>query len=132
MIESYRIFFSHGGEDTYIVTNFLQPRIEATGAFVFVDDGQIEYGDDFQGRILEELRGCKELLVLLTMSSLNRPWVFAEIGAALIQNKRIVAIRYGPTESQLQELGILSLLGTTRLLRMEDFDVYLGQLGSRI
>lgn len=93
----YRLFFSHGGDDTYIVENFLKPKVESSGASVFLDAGQIQYGDDFRQMILAELMQCEELLVLFTKSSLRRPWVLAEVGATLIRSKRIVAITYGPS-----------------------------------
>jgi TIR domain len=128
----YRIFFSHGGDDTFIVKEFLRPKVESSGASVFVDAGRIEYGDDFREVIFKELSRCDELLVLLTPSSLQRPWVIAEIGAILVRGKRVVAIRYGPTESELQNLGVLSPLGTKSLLRMDDFDEYVKQLTRRV
>lgn len=129
---AYRLFFSHGGDDTFIVKEFLKPKVEGAGAMVFVDAGRLEYGDDFREIILRELSQADELLVLLTPSSIRRPWVVAEIGATLIRQRRVVAVRYGPTESELQELGILSLLGTKTLLRMEDFDNYVAQLARRV
>lgn len=132
MSEPYRLFFSHGSEDTYMVENFLKPKVEASGAKVFLDAGKIEYGDDFREIILSELAICDELLVLFTKSSLKRPWVIAEVGATLIRNKRIVAVRYGPSESELQELGLLSLLGTKSLLKLDDFDMYIKQLTTRV
>ncbi len=128
----YRLFFSHGGDDTYIVQHFLKPKIESSGAMVFLDAGQIQYGDDFRQTILEELAQCEELLVLFTRSSLRRPWVLAEVGATLIRSKRIVAMTYGPTEAELQELGLFSLLGTKSLLKIEDFDSYINQLQARV
>jgi hypothetical protein len=131
-MKPYRVFFSHGSDDTYIVENFLTPKVASCGAEVFVDAGAIGYGDDFRALLLSELGALDELLVLLTKSSLRRPWVLAELGAALIRKKRIVAIRYGPTEAELQELGILSLLGTQTLLTLEGFDEYLMQLAARV
>jgi hypothetical protein len=128
----YRLFFSHGGDDTYVVERFLKPIVESSGAIVFLDKGGIVYGDDFRKRVLKELARCNELLVLFTQSALHRPWVLAEVGAALVSNKRIVAITYGPTEEELQTLGILSLLGTVSLLKMDDFDSYVQQLKSRV
>lgn len=128
----YRIFFSHGGDDTYIVQHFLKPKVEQSGAGVFLDAGKIEYGDDFRGTILKELSICDELLVLFTKSSLRRPWVLAEVGATLISDKRIVAVLYGPTPSELQELGILSLLGHSHVLLLDDFDSYVEQLTRRV
>jgi hypothetical protein len=72
------------------------------------------------------------LLVLFTRSSLLRPWVLAEVGATLIRRKRIVAVTYGATEAELHELGVLSLLDTRMLLRLEDFDDYVTQLNARV
>lgn len=131
-MKPYRLFFSHGGDDTYVVEQFLKPKVESSGASVFLDAGQILYGDDFRQMILAELAQCEELLVLFTKSSLRRPWVLAEVGATLIRSKRIVAITYGPTEGELQQLGVLSLLGTKSLLRLEDFDAYVNQLHARV
>jgi TIR domain len=128
---TYRVFFSHGGDDTYVV-ELLKPRVEGSGAHVFLDTGRIDYGDNFRQMILEELVKCDELLVLFTKSSLKRPWVLAEVGATLIRKKRIVAILYGPTPEKLQELGILSLLGQYKLLTINEFDKYLDQLARRV
>ena len=38
----------------------------------------------------------------------------------------------GPTEAELQDLGVLSLLGTKTLLRMEDLNQYVSQLKVRV
>jgi hypothetical protein len=129
---SYQVFFSHGGDDTYVVEQFLKPKVEQSGAAVFLDAGAITYGEDFRQTIISELAQCDELLVLFTKSSLRRPWVLAEVGATLIRDKRIVAIRYGPSESELQESGVLSLLGTNHLLQLDEFDDYVLQLTSRV
>jgi TIR domain len=129
---AYRIFFSHGGDDTYIVKDFLRPKVETSGATVFLDAGLIEYGEDFRKTIFTELSGCDELIALLTPSSLKRAWVIAEIGAVLLRGKRVVAIRYGPSEEELQKLGILSLLGHISLLSMDDIDRYVEQLTHRV
>jgi hypothetical protein len=131
-MSTYRLFLSHGGEDTFIVKEFLCPKVESSGATVFLDAGRLAYGDDFRETILQELARADEILVLLTPSSIKRPWVFAEIGAMLVRGKRVVAVRYGPTEAELQELGILPLLGTRTLLRMEDLEEYVGQLAHRV
>jgi len=128
---TYRLFISHGGDDTFIVKEFLTPKVSSAGALVFLDAGRLEYGDDFRRAIFDELADADELLVLLTPSSVQRPWVAAEIGAALVRGKRVVAVRYGPSEAELQEMGMLSLLGTSTLLRLDDFDDYVVQLKRR-
>ena len=50
----------------------------------------------------------------------------------ILKSSGIVAIRYGPSERELQELGILSLLGTRSLLRLDEFDGYVAQLTRRV
>jgi hypothetical protein len=128
----YRVFFSHGGEDTYVVNQFLRPKVEGSGAVVFVDAGEIKYGDDFRQIVLRELTRCDEFLVLLTRSSIRRAWVFAELGASLIRGIRVVVVRYGVSEEDLRADGVLSLLGTTNLLVLDNFDEYVGQLRLRV
>ena len=128
----YRIFLSHSGEDNYIVEKLIKPGLVASGAHVFVDIVEIKYGDNFHVRVLRELAACDELLVLFTRSAVKRPWIFAEVGATLVRGKRIVPVVYGPTQVELHDLGILSLLGANNLLRLDDFDEYIVQLTKRV
>ncbi|ANM30155.1 hypothetical protein ABI59_12095 [Acidobacteria bacterium Mor1] len=133
-MDPYRVFLTHGGADTWLARETLKPRLEESGAEVFLDNVNLEYGDDFREIILSELRRCDELLALLTPSSIRRPWVYAEIGAMVVreQGDRVIAVQYGPEEQELQELGVLSLLGTRTLLPLDDFDTYLAQLKGRV
>ncbi len=128
----YRVFFSHGGEDTYIVNDFFGPKVRASGAKVFVDEGEVSYGEDFRDIVFHELSRCDELLVLLTPSSVQRPWVFAELGAAILRGVHVVAIRYGVSEDELRRLGVLSILGTKKLLVPAECDKYVAQLRTRV
>lgn len=128
----YRLFLSHGGDDTWVVERGIKPQPETPGLSVFLDARQIQYGDDFREKILAELAQCDELVVLFTRSALRRPWVLADVGATLVRTKRIVAFRYGPTEAELQDLGVLSLLGSKSLLKLDDFDAYVHQLHARV
>lgn len=127
----YRVFISHGGGDTYLARELLKPKLEASGASVFLDAGSVSYGDDFRRIILDELLNCHELLVLLTPTSIRRPWVMAEIGVAIRGGQRIVPLRYGPSDGDLSDLGILSLLGTASILALDDFDGYVDQVAQR-
>ena len=116
----------------YTVSHLFKPKVEAAGASVFVDAGEIQYGDDFRNTILDELERCDELLILLTRSSIRRPWVFAELGAALIRKIRIIAVVYAVSEEELRSEGVLSLLGSNNLLPIEKFDQYIDQLTQRV
>lgn len=128
----YRVFFSHGSEDVYIVSDFLAPQVRSTDAEVFVDNGAIHYGDDFRHTVFAELERCDEVLVLLTPSSVRRPWVFAELGAAGLRRLRVVALRYGVSMQKLQQLGILSILGSNLPIVIDDMNDYVEQLRVRV
>jgi hypothetical protein len=62
---AYKVFISHSSIDTWVARQ-LARYIEDAGAVTFLDEADIEYGDDFEERILEALRTSQELLVLLT------------------------------------------------------------------
>lgn len=130
--DPYRVFFSHGGEDTFMVEDYFGPKIRASGAEVFVDNGAILYGDDFREEVFQELQRCDELLILLTPSSVKRPWIFAELGASIVRKVRVVAIRYGVSEEDLRTLGVLSILGTSKILLPSDTARYVDQLRDRV
>jgi TIR domain len=130
----YGVFISHGSGDTFIVQESLVPRVKQSGANVFIDDGNIDFGVNFRDRIISELQASNELLVFLTMASIQRPWVMAEIGAAIMRKIHVVAVTYGPSESELQRLGIISLLGHIKPVPLEHAPIedYIKQLTQRV
>lgn len=129
--DPYRVFFSHGGADGFIVKH-VEPKLVETGATVFVDRGQIKYGDDFRETIFEELKVCQELLLLITPTSVSRPWIFAELGVAISRGARVVAVLYGVPEHELQSKGVLSLLGTSHYVELNDIEEYYIELAERV
>ncbi len=128
---AYRVFLSHGGADSFIVKH-IEPKLVETGATVFVDRGQIKYGDDFRRMIFQELNSCQELLLLITPTSVSRPWIFAELGVAISRSVRVIAVLYGVPEHELQSKGVLSLLGTSHYVELNDIDQYYSELRARI
>lgn len=127
----HRVFLSHGGGDSFIVKH-VTPELEATGARVFVDKGEIKYGDDFRERIFSELAVCNELLLIVTPTSVVRPWIFAELGVAISRNVRIVTVIYGVPEADLQNKGVLSLLGTHHYVDLSNIESYYEELRARV
>jgi hypothetical protein len=88
---------------------------------------------DFEEDILDFLQRAHELVVLLTPWALERPYVWAEIGAAWGRRIPIVALSLGITATELQvRPGIPVLLKKRDLLELNDIDVYLGQLAARV
>lgn len=110
----------------------MAPRMSEAGASVFLDLVDVKYGDNFRAQILDQLATANELCVLLTRTSILRPWVFAELGVAVSRGIHIVAVVYGVLESELQANGVLSILGTNSYLEMDDFDIYVKQLEARV
>jgi TIR domain len=126
------VFVSHSGPDTWVAKQIAR-EIEAYGGTPFLDEAQVDAGVDFEEEILEFLQKAHELVVLLTPWALDRPYVWAEIGAAWSRRIPIVALLLGitPTELQLRP-GIPVLLKKRDLLELNDIEVYLKQLGARV
>src|SRR5437879_6799513 len=95
------VFVSHSGMDTWVAKQIAR-EIEARGATPFLDEAQVDVGADFEEDILDFLERAHELVVLLTPWALERPYVWAEIGAAWGRRIPIVALLLGLTRTALQ------------------------------
>jgi len=87
----YRIFVSHATADKWLATIVCE-KLEAAGATTFRDDRDIDGGDDIPERLRQEISRSKELVVLVTPESVNRPWVLLEVGGAWLKGMRITPI----------------------------------------
>ena len=126
------VFVSHAGTDTWVARRIAE-RVEACGAKAFLDDADIAVGDDFEERILDALDRASELLVLLTPWSLDRPYVWAEIGAAWKQRIPIIGVLYGLTPEQLHaQARILVFLKKRDLTDSNQLDAYFKELRERV
>lgn len=126
----YRVFVSHGGNDRWVARQ-IRERLPASYVDCFLDAIDIDLGDNFRTVILEEIERCNELLVLLTPSSLQRAWVLAEVGAALSKGRRVVAIRFGLEMEELHRRGIVSLIGDTQIIELDNVDDYIEAIVKR-
>jgi len=110
------VFVSHCGLDTWVAEQIAR-EIEEHGATPFLDEAQVDAGADFEQDILDFLQRAHELVVLLTPWALERPYVWAEIGAAWGRRIPIVALLLGITAAELQTRpGIPVLLKKRDLL----------------
>jgi len=126
------VFVSHSGQDTWVARQIAR-QIEACGATPFLDEAQVHAGADFEEDILNFLQRAHELVVLLTPWALERPYVWAEIGAAWGRRIPIVALLLGITPTELPSRpGIPVLLKKRDLLELNDIEVYLEQLKERV
>ena len=57
---------------------------------VMFDD--IAPGERWQEKLQEALRESKTLVVILSLASVDSPWIFFELGAAIADNKRIIPV----------------------------------------
>lgn len=132
MKELYNIFISHSSIDTWVASR-IQKEIGNEDTFVFLDQGCIDIGDDFEKVILKELRKAKEVIVLLTPWALERPYVWMEIGAAWGLGIRVIGVLHGISFNDLNENGSNPiLLKKSNLIQLNDLDKYLDQVQSRI
>lgn len=126
------VFISHAGTDTWVAKQIAR-EIEACGASTFLDEAHIAVGEDFEERILQALDQADELLVLLTPWALNRPYVWAEIGAAWGNRTPIIGVLHGLTPEQLHaQAGAPILIKRRDLIGINQLDDYFSQLRKRI
>jgi hypothetical protein len=129
---SWLVFVSHSGTDTWVAKQVAR-EIVACGAEVFLDEAQIEVGAEFEEDVRGSLEKARELVVLLTPWSLDRPYVWAELGAAWLRRIPIVGLLHGLTAAELQSrAGVPVFLKKRDLLPLNDIETYLGQLRSRV
>lgn len=126
------VFISHSSRDTWVARQ-IAAHIESLGAATFLDEANIRVGDDFQEEIRTALECADELVVLLTPWSLDRAFVWAEIGGAWVRRIRIVGLLHGVSTSELQQRPATPIILTSRdLIALNDFDQYLVQLAGRL
>jgi hypothetical protein len=128
----YRVFISHSSVDTWVARQIAR-HIEGCGASTFLDEADIEYGDNFEERILDAARLSHELLVLLTPWSITRPYIWLEIGAVWGFGRRIIGVLHGLTPSELvTQEGTPALLKRIDLVELNQIDGYFEQLRRRV
>lgn len=132
IVHSRLIFISHSGRDTWVAKQIAR-EVSACGATPFLDEAEIDVGADFEEEILGFLEKADELVVLLTPWAMDRPYVWAELGAAWGRRIPIVALLLGITPAELQSRsGVPILLKKRDLIELNDIDTYLNQLRIRI
>ncbi len=62
-----KVFITHTSTDAWLASQ-LEARIQACGTDTFLDNSDIQHGDDFEERIRDEANSSSEQLVILT------PW----------------------------------------------------------
>lgn len=125
------VFVSHSGADTWVAMQIAR-EISSCGATAFLDQAEIDIGENFEEKIRASLKQADELLVLLTPWALERPYVWAELGAVWGKGLPIIGILYGMSITELQSKpGIPIFLKAENLVEINNIEVYFKQLKQR-
>ena len=126
------VFISHGKADAWVAGQMAR-CVRDCGATTFLDETDIAKGDDLKARIYKEISNCNELVALFTPWSASRFWVMAEVGAAWGQGKRVIAILYGLSVTQLEDIGgSKGVFEDINILPLLEFDSYISELSARV
>jgi len=126
------VFVSHSGEDTWVARQIAR-EISLKGAKPFLDEADIDVGSEFEEGIRDSLDAADEMLVLFTPWAFDRPYVWAEIGAAWIKRIPIIVVLHGLTVMDfMSKPNAPVFLKKRDIIKLNDIDQYINQLGSRV
>jgi len=100
-------------------------KIRALGATVWIYEKDLEGGDIIMDAIFSGIDACNEAIVLVSPDSVVSPWVMGEIGAVLVQHKRLT-----PILNHTKPDDIVLLKGVAAI-QLNDFEQFLTQLKKR-
>jgi hypothetical protein len=121
----YKVFVSHATEDKWIA-KMICSELKKRGVSSFRDDRDIVGGDDIPEKLVREIVKSKELLVILSPKSVQRPWVMLEVGAAWGRGRRIVAILY-----HVDVDPIPTIIKSKKAYGLNDLDQYISEVAIR-
>src|SRR5207249_3895314 len=127
------VFVSHSGPDTWVARQIDREIKTNCQCEAFLDEAAIQVGADFEEEILSALQKADELLVLMTPWALDRPYVWAELGAAWLRRIPIVGVLQGLSAAELQSRESIPIFLKKRdLIDINDIDRYFVGLATRV
>ncbi len=91
------VYLAHASEDKCIAKPLAEGLMKV-GINVWYDNWEIGYGDSLRRKMEEELGDCTHFIVLLTETSIKKPWVNEEIDAGLVNavegRAKFIGLRY--------------------------------------
>ena len=114
-------FLSHASEDGVLAVRLAKDLL-ASGIDAFLDVCDITAGDSLRQRIDAGLGTCTHFLVLLTPTSISKPWISAEIDAAFVQ-KVLGRCKFIPVRCNLSASDLPPLLGALYSPSLDDYEV---------
>jgi hypothetical protein len=126
------VFVSHSGKDTWVAAQIAH-KIVGCGATAFLDQAEIEIGENFEEKIIAALNEADELLVLLTPWALDHPYIWSELGVAWGRKLPIVGIVHGMSITELlSQPNIPIYLKSENLREINDLEAYFKQLTAKV
>lgn len=102
-----KVFLSYASEDKILAEKIAQ-QLQANGIDTWWDEWCINSGDSLRQKIDEGLKDCTDFVVLLTPSSIEKPWVNQEMDAGLVKKLkaqcRFIALRHNLSADMLPPL----------------------------
>ncbi len=89
--KSYDVFLSYSAQDKEWVEQF-EEALNESGIHAWFDVANIEPGEHWRNHIEKALRESKALIVILSPNTIESPWMFFELGAAVAGEKRIIPV----------------------------------------
>jgi hypothetical protein len=88
---AYTVFVSHSGQDFDLV-RAIQDAATPLGVTIYTFEQDLQPGNCLPQKLLDRIRSCDAMIVLLTQAGCVSPAVNQEIGAAKLANKLIMPI----------------------------------------
>ena len=89
--QRYDVFLSYSFKDKPWVSEFASALRDA-GVKTWFDVSELAPGERWQDKVQEALRDSSTLIIILSPNSVESPWTFFELGAALADKKRIIPV----------------------------------------
>jgi len=120
------VYLAHGSEDKETIVRPLAHRLMEKGIDVWFDNWEIRAGDSLRQKMEEGLGNCTHFVVVLTPTSMTKPWVNAEIDAAFVRRvagiSKLIVLRCGVEVSSLPPFLAAQLSPEFRPGSDEDFE----------
>lgn len=85
MTSNPKIFISHATEDKERFVLEFAEKLQSKGVKVWYDEWEIKYGDSIVSKIFDGIEECDVFLIILSETSIQKPWVKEELNSGLIR-----------------------------------------------
>ena len=128
----YTVFVSYTSSDSWIAKQ-IELHIKSCGANTFLFDLDSDVGENIDNKIIEQIKKSKELFVLFTPASLDKRYIWSEIGAAWGNGIIIIAVLYGiELNNFITDKNNPNFLKSNNIINLNDVDKYFNQLKRRV